>query len=276
MEIITDPAETKNLVLELLKKVEEETGVTRRNASVSQKFHAEVNIDEHYKIVVYERDDQGFLQIRLDSSGGRFLVEFGFGAGRFACFAANQNGEVVLLRSERNLSIGPRSEFEQIEIGDRFFYVVCSLQGPVTSEIVRFYEDGLGNRKIGVDFGDVTTDLGAEEEHARSGCIVIPKHHPVAMKAKQWLLDSGYSLRRAKGCRPDFYVEKAGKLSVVEVKPDLKQQSIAAAIGQVLLYRAITGSHEMLIILPNDEGADRARKAIGSVDKNISVELVSR
>ncbi|RWP37314.1 hypothetical protein [Mesorhizobium sp.] len=102
---------------------------------------------------------------------------------------------------------------------------------------------------------DPTNDLGPADPYLRAEALVIPKHHPVAVRAEAWLLRNGFKLLRARFCRPDFFVEKGGKRFVVEIKPDVSLQSIAAAMGQLSIYSEIEECVGRIMILPK-EGAE--------------------
>lgn len=231
----------------------------------AHRLHVSIALSDEYKLVLFEHDIGTDFQIRLEPAGKQaFLVEFGFGPNRRSKFACDNDGEIYILREVLALSGGYRPNFGVIEVQSKRFYVICSLSDFIGSEIVRFYEDATGRD---LPLSDKwTADYGVDKEYNRAGCTVIPKHHPVAKTAEAYLKDNGFTFLLATGCRPDFFVRKNGRTAVVEVKPDLKQQSIATAIGQLLLYKLLASSDDMILILPQDEGFEAIKSQIAKID----------
>lgn len=112
------------------------------------------------------------------------------------------------------------------------------------------YKVGKTNRRFDLDPNDDFGDFGAKGNYKRSVTWVVPKHHP-ACKAVQDYLKSNHALAlKAKGVRPDFFVEYQNETYVIEVKPNTAPQSIACGVGQLLVYGASLKADRLVLAIP--------------------------
>ncbi|WP_038590821.1 hypothetical protein [Neorhizobium galegae] len=272
MQIVEDIGAIASYVRDIARKVASQTGSKVEHVETGR-YHVQVHLSDDYKLVFFEHEIGEEFQIRLEpATHTNYLLEFGFGPRRRAKFGLTVDGQVYLLRDTKSLSIGQRQNFNVRPIAGSNYYVVCSLDDRIADEIIRFYED---EAVLEDASGKLATgDYGPLVEHSRTGCEVIPKHHPVAKAAERYLLEHGFELLVAKGCRPDFFAQRDRRKTVVEVKPNVNQQSIATAIGQLLMYRLITSSDEMLLIVPESEPVNRIRVQIAQIDPRIVVASI--
>jgi hypothetical protein len=175
------------------------------------------------------------------------LLELNFGPGCHSAIGL-EGRHSYLLRTARALASGQREEYDTVEIDSREYYLVGRMGPGIGFSILDFYLAGAL-----VDSGETNAsdgDLGPEQGGSRRACVVIPKHHSVALAARQWLEDQRFHFERPRGCRPDFYVSKSGRRYVVEVKPAASVQNAALAIGQLTVYSALLGADGKIAIFP--------------------------
>jgi hypothetical protein len=208
------------------------------------------------------------------SSRQTSLLELNVGGGSRAQIGV-EDGQYFLLRSTMAIASGQRHDFPTADVSNQPFYVVGAINRGIGEALLDFYLSGSNveeSDRASVD-EEGYEDLGPSAAFSRRPCVVIPKHHPVAVAAKAWLFANGYKQTRAYSCRPDFYVQKGGRNFVVEVKPSASLQSAALALGQLSIYSAKLDGAGKIAIFPKDQ-EDQRHGRLRDFDQSIEVVYV--
>ncbi|MDC9822150.1 hypothetical protein PRN20_00265 [Devosia sp. ZB163] len=246
MELVS--SDNARFAEEVRRAVEGDFGAKRTRWADSSA--SEIVVDDTYRIVCVDHEQYfgHFVQLRTENQN---LVEFNLGKGRRSSVGV-ECGKHYLLRSPEQLAIGPRPTFAVVQAGAREWYVVGEIGEGLGVRMMEFYLAAEPTASSDDVSWEGAGDHGRSANGYRSGCIVLPKHHPVSLRAQEWLKSEGFEPVSRTGWRPDYYVERDGKTYVVEVKPEASLQSAALAIGQLAIYADRLKADGRIAIFPEE------------------------
>ena len=206
----------------------------------------------------FETPPRGRVQIAVRQVGatGRPLLYIRTHTGRggvSAGLVAKSADGYYLLHDGRTHKKGLGQPFSEniVDIDGRSMYMIGRIDETIFTAIISFHSsrvektDDTTLSALAYDPGPSSPSMAVGHEKNLNA-----KHHSICSALFAYARSRGWIVLSRQTCSPDLAIARDGKKLLFEVKPDGSLPSIAAAIGQLLIYDEEIKATERFIVAP--------------------------